>query len=145
VSVASVADRACAYGMPGVCVPENDPLQVFEAVGEAVARARRGEGPTLIEVKTFRYFGHFQGDAEVYRSQGRGEASACARPDPEACREAEAGWRADGAKRRRQSSRGRGSAWMKRSPSPARVRIPRRKRRSKTCSFEGGEKWLDVG
>lgn len=67
VSVASVADRACAYGMPGVCVPENDPLQVFDAVGEAVARARRGEGPTLIEVKTFRYFGHFQGDAEVYR------------------------------------------------------------------------------
>ena len=39
LSVASVADRACAYGMPGVCVPENDPLQVFDAVGEAVCAA----------------------------------------------------------------------------------------------------------
>ncbi|SMB91648.1 pyruvate dehydrogenase E1 component alpha subunit [Thermanaeromonas toyohensis ToBE] len=61
------ADRAVAYGMPGVYVGENDVLAVYEAAGEAVARARRGEGPTLIEVKTDRFFGHFQGDPEVYR------------------------------------------------------------------------------
>ncbi len=68
-SIASVADRAAAYGMPGVRVPHNDPLEVFEAAGAAIARARRGEGPSLLEVKTDRYLGHFQGDPEVYRPQ----------------------------------------------------------------------------
>lgn len=66
-SIASVADRAAAYGMPGVHVPHNDPLEVFDAAGAAIARARRGEGPSLLEVKTDRYLGHFQGDPEVYR------------------------------------------------------------------------------
>jgi TPP-dependent pyruvate/acetoin dehydrogenase alpha subunit len=61
------ADRAAAYGMPGVLVERNDALEVYQAAGAAIARARRGEGPTLIEVKTDRYLGHFQGDAEVYR------------------------------------------------------------------------------
>ena len=61
------ADRAAAYGMPGVLVERNDALEVFQAAGAAIARARRGEGPTLIEVKTDRYLGHFQGDAEIYR------------------------------------------------------------------------------
>lgn len=65
--IATNADRAAAYGIPGVYVDDNDVLAVYEAAGEAVARARRGEGPTLIEVKTYRYFGHFQGDPEVYR------------------------------------------------------------------------------
>lgn len=66
-AVTTNADRAAAYGIPGVYVGENDALAVYEAAGEAVARARRGEGPTLLEVKTDRYFGHFQGDPEVYR------------------------------------------------------------------------------
>jgi acetoin:2,6-dichlorophenolindophenol oxidoreductase subunit alpha len=66
-SIASVADRASAYGMPGIRVADNDAVAVFEAAGEAVARARRGEGPSLIEVKTDRYLGHFQGDPELYR------------------------------------------------------------------------------
>jgi acetoin:2,6-dichlorophenolindophenol oxidoreductase subunit alpha len=66
-AVASNADRAAAYGMPGVRVEKNDALEVFEVAGQAVARARRGEGPSLIEVKTDRYLGHFQGDAEAYR------------------------------------------------------------------------------
>lgn len=66
-AIATNADRAAAYGIPGVYVGENDALAVYEAAGEAIARARRGEGPTLIEVKTYRYFGHFQGDPEVYR------------------------------------------------------------------------------
>lgn len=61
------SQRAAAYGIPGVRVDENDVLAVYEVVGEAVARARRGEGPSLIEVKTDRLYGHFQGDPELYR------------------------------------------------------------------------------
>jgi pyruvate dehydrogenase E1 component alpha subunit len=66
-SVEWVADRAPGYGIPGIRVPENDAIQVFEAVAPPIARARRGEGPSLIEIKTDRYFGHFQGDPETYR------------------------------------------------------------------------------
>jgi acetoin:2,6-dichlorophenolindophenol oxidoreductase subunit alpha len=66
-SIASVADRASGYGIPGVRVADNDAVAVYEAAGEAIARARRGEGPSLIEVKTDRYLGHFQGDPETYR------------------------------------------------------------------------------
>lgn len=69
-AIASNADRAAGYGMPGVLVERNNAVDVFKAAGEAVARARRGEGPTLIEVKTDRYFGHFQGDPETYRPKG---------------------------------------------------------------------------
>ncbi|MDP2254955.1 MAG: thiamine pyrophosphate-dependent dehydrogenase E1 component subunit alpha [Polaromonas sp.] len=73
-SIAWNSDRASAYGIPGVRVKHNDALEVFEAAGTAVARARRGEGPTLIEVKTDRYLGHFQGDPETYRPKGEVEA-----------------------------------------------------------------------
>lgn len=66
-AIASNADRAAAYGMEGVSVRDNDAVQVYEAAGDAVAKARDGGGPTLIEVRTDRWFGHFQGDAEVYR------------------------------------------------------------------------------
>ncbi|HJV84074.1 MAG TPA: thiamine pyrophosphate-dependent dehydrogenase E1 component subunit alpha [Noviherbaspirillum sp.] len=69
-AIASNADRAAGYGMPGVLVERNSAIEVFKAAGEAVARARRGDGPTLIEVKTDRYFGHFQGDPETYRPKG---------------------------------------------------------------------------
>lgn len=79
-AIASNADRAVAYGMPGVLVEKNDALAVFEVAGEAVARARRGDGPTLIEVKTDRYFGHFQGDPETYRPKG--EAKDLRQHDP---------------------------------------------------------------
>ncbi|QDF99439.1 pyruvate dehydrogenase (acetyl-transferring) E1 component subunit alpha [Azoarcus sp. DD4] len=79
-AIASNADRAVAYGMPGVLVEKNDAVAVFEAAGVAVARARRGEGPTLIEVKTDRYFGHFQGDPETYRPKG--EAKELRQHDP---------------------------------------------------------------
>jgi TPP-dependent pyruvate/acetoin dehydrogenase alpha subunit len=79
-AVSSNALRAAAYGMPGVDVETNDPLAVFEAAGEAVARARSGNGPTLIEVKTERYLGHFQGDAEVYREKE--EVAAMREQDP---------------------------------------------------------------
>src|ERR1035437_5239068 len=62
-AIANNSDRAAAYGIPGVLIPDNDPVAVYEAAGEAVARARAGRGPTLIEVKTDRLLGHFEGDA----------------------------------------------------------------------------------
>jgi TPP-dependent pyruvate/acetoin dehydrogenase alpha subunit len=71
-AVASNAVRAAAYDMPGVLVEHNDAVLVYQAAGAAIARARRGEGPTLIEVKTDRYFGHFQGDPENYRPKDEG-------------------------------------------------------------------------
>ncbi len=79
-AIASNADRAVAYGMPGQLVAENDALLVYEAAGAAVARARRGEGPSLIEVKTDRYLGHFQGDPETYRPAG--EVAELRKSDP---------------------------------------------------------------
>ena len=72
-SIANNADRAAGYGMDGVRVEENDALEVFEVVGEAINKARKGGGPSLIEVSTDRYHGHFQGDAEAYRPQGEVE------------------------------------------------------------------------
>ncbi len=63
----NVADRAVAYGMPGVIVDGNDVLAVREVTREAVERARRGDGPTLIETKTYRHRGHFEGDMARYR------------------------------------------------------------------------------
>ncbi|MGV3569367.1 MAG: thiamine pyrophosphate-dependent dehydrogenase E1 component subunit alpha [Ramlibacter sp.] len=68
-SVASNAHRAAAYGMEGITVRENDAVAVYEACAGAVKKAREGGGPTLVEVKTDRWFGHFQGDAEVYRAK----------------------------------------------------------------------------
>jgi len=63
-------DRAAGYGMEGIPVAENDAIEVYKAAGVAVEKARKGGGPTLIEVKTDRYFGHFQGDPETYRPKG---------------------------------------------------------------------------
>lgn len=63
----NIADRAAAYGVPGVVVDGQDAVAVREATAEAVARARAGEGPTLIEAKTLRIRGHFEGDKQAYR------------------------------------------------------------------------------
>lgn len=57
-AVRDIADRAAGYGMPGVVADGMDAVAVFESAGEAIARARRGEGPTLLEYKTYRYFDH---------------------------------------------------------------------------------------
>jgi len=65
----NLADRAAAYGIPGKTVDGNDVLAVYEAIGEAVARARKGEGPTLVECKTWRHYGHFEGDAQTYKTK----------------------------------------------------------------------------
>ena len=69
MAVANIADRAAAYGMPGVIVDGNGIADVNEAIVEAVARARRGEGPTLIECKTYRTRGHSRSDRNRYRSK----------------------------------------------------------------------------
>jgi pyruvate dehydrogenase E1 component alpha subunit len=69
-SVASdnIADRAAGFGMPGVIVDGFDFFAVHEAASEAIARARDGGGPTLLEMKFTRYFGHFEGDQQTYRA-----------------------------------------------------------------------------
>ncbi len=63
---AHVADRAAAYGMPGVTVDGNDAVDVHGAMAAAVARARNGDGPTLLEAVTYRLFGHVFGDRMAY-------------------------------------------------------------------------------
>jgi TPP-dependent pyruvate/acetoin dehydrogenase alpha subunit len=62
----NIAERAAAYDMPGVTVDGNDPDAAYDVLSEAVARARSGGGPTLVEAKTYRLMGHFIGDPMVY-------------------------------------------------------------------------------
>ena len=68
-AIGSNADRAAAYGMPGERVEDNDVEGVYGAAQRAVARARAGQGPSLIEVHTLRLWGHFEGDAQGYRPE----------------------------------------------------------------------------
>jgi pyruvate dehydrogenase E1 component alpha subunit len=72
--VADLALRAGSYAMPGVTVDGNDVLAVYEATQTAVARARAGGGPTLVEGKTYRQRGHYEGDPMVYRSKAEMDA-----------------------------------------------------------------------
>jgi acetoin:2,6-dichlorophenolindophenol oxidoreductase subunit alpha len=72
-SAKDIADRATAYNMPGFTVDGTDFFAVHEAAGEAIARARRGEGPSLLECKAFRYYGHFEGDAKLYYTEAMQE------------------------------------------------------------------------
>ncbi len=67
--VQDIADRAAAYDIPGFVVDGNDVIAVYEAAGEAIRRAREGEGPALIECKTYRHRGHFEGDPMAYRTR----------------------------------------------------------------------------
>jgi len=62
------ADRANGFNMPGVTVDGHDFFAVYEVASEAVKRAREGSGPTLVECKVSRYYGHFEGDAQTYRA-----------------------------------------------------------------------------
>jgi pyruvate dehydrogenase E1 component alpha subunit len=68
-AIASNAERAAAYGIPGIRVEDNSVEAIHAAAGEAVQRARAGEGPTLLEVHTLRLWGHFEGDAQAYRPE----------------------------------------------------------------------------
>ena len=70
--VTSNAVRAAGYDMPGERVEDNSVEAVYEAAGRAVARARAGQGPSLIEVHTLRMWGHFEGDAQAYRTDLEG-------------------------------------------------------------------------
>jgi pyruvate dehydrogenase E1 component alpha subunit len=80
MNIPNIADRAASYGIPGVTVDGNDVLAVYEAVGEAVARARKSEGPTLVECKTCRHHGHYEGDTMTYRTKE--EVEECKKRDP---------------------------------------------------------------
>ena len=68
VATENIADRAAGFGMPGVIVDGFDFFAVHEAAGKAIERARKGEGPTLLETKTGRFLGHFEGDSQTYRA-----------------------------------------------------------------------------
>jgi len=68
-AIQDVSDRAVAYNIPGVTVDGNDVFAVYEAANEAVKRARSMQGPTLIECKTYRHRGHFEGDPAIYKPE----------------------------------------------------------------------------
>lgn len=65
----SVAQRAAGFDLPGVLVDGNDCLEVYKAISQAAERAMAGEGPTLIEAKTYRWYGHWQSDPLIYRTR----------------------------------------------------------------------------
>lgn len=67
--VKNLSDRAIAYGIPGETIESNDVLEIFKKVGLAIERARNGGGPSLIEIKTYRIFGHEEGDLETYKNK----------------------------------------------------------------------------
>ena len=66
----SYVDRATGFGMPGITVDGTDFFAVYETAGEIIKRARQGGGPSLLECKMIRFFGHFEGDAQTYRGKG---------------------------------------------------------------------------
>jgi pyruvate dehydrogenase E1 component alpha subunit len=78
-----ISKRAEGYGMPGVRVDGNDPAAMYSAFSEAVARARAGEGPTLLECMTFRFFGHNFGDDDSYIPPAQKAAAMAADPVPQ--------------------------------------------------------------
>ncbi len=79
-SVDFIAKRAAGYSMPGVTVNGNDPDEMYGAASTAIARARDGEGPTLIEARTFRFLGHVFGDDDKYMTKE--EKAAAMEKDP---------------------------------------------------------------
>ena len=129
-AVDDVADRAHAYGFGGVIVDGNDPLDVYAAVHSAVRHARRGDGPTLVECKTYRYLAHTSDDDDrTYRTPagGRGVAQeGPAAPDhavPHRAAPAVRGRR--GAHRGRGEGRGRHGRQVGRGVGRPRARRPR--------------------
>jgi pyruvate dehydrogenase E1 component alpha subunit len=73
VPVKDIAERAAAYGMRAEIADGMDFFDVYEKAGQAIARAREGEGPTLLECKTYRFHGHYVGDTTAYRSKEEAE------------------------------------------------------------------------
>jgi pyruvate dehydrogenase E1 component alpha subunit len=73
-AIKNVADRGVAYNVPGVVVDGNDVFAVAEAAEEAIKRAREGKGPTIVECKTYRQRGHFEGDPGTYKPKEEQES-----------------------------------------------------------------------
>lgn len=65
----TIAERSVAYGIPGIRIEGKDLMAVYEAAGEAIDRARNGEGPTILECVTYRNYGHFEGDEQKYKAK----------------------------------------------------------------------------
>jgi len=80
VPVERLATRAAGYGMPGATIDGNDPDAVYEAVAEAAARARAGDGPTFLEARCHRLGAHYNGDIEHYRPAADHDAAVAADP-----------------------------------------------------------------
>ena len=80
LAIERIAQRADAYGIPGVTVDGNDVLEVYEAARKAVETARSGEGPILLECVTYRWKGHSKSDQELYRTKE--ELQAWKKKDP---------------------------------------------------------------
>ena len=123
MNIEDISQRACAYGIPGVTVDGNDLIAVYEAAREAVDRARRGDGPTLIEAKTYRWKGHSKSDKQRYRTKE--EVAAWKAKDPIARlvkRMKAAGWLSDEELARMQAETDRtiqeAIEFAKRSPDP---------------------------
>lgn len=77
----TIAERAAAYNMPGERIDGKDFNAVYEAAGRAIDRARNGEGPSLIECRTYRNYGHFEGDAQTYKYDSPEEEAFAKRDD----------------------------------------------------------------
>ena len=71
-----------AYGIPGKTIDGNDVEAVYAEVGKAVARARQGAGPSLVECKTYRHYGHFEGDPQTYKKKEESEEWMAKDPIP---------------------------------------------------------------
>jgi pyruvate dehydrogenase E1 component alpha subunit len=71
--IRDIATRASSYDIPGVVADGMDFFDVYEKAGEAISRAREGKGPTLLECKTYRYYGHYVGDPLTYRTKEEAE------------------------------------------------------------------------
>jgi TPP-dependent pyruvate/acetoin dehydrogenase alpha subunit len=80
IRIKDLSERARSYGIPGVCVDGFDVLAVYDAAVQAVARARAGQGPTLLVTECYRIEGHYAGEPEVYRS--RDEVNEMRKKDP---------------------------------------------------------------
>ena len=81
-AITDLADRAASYGMPGVVVDGQDVVAVREAMDEAVARARAGEGPTLMDIRTYRFVGHSMSDAPHGTYRTKDEVESFRQRDP---------------------------------------------------------------
>jgi pyruvate dehydrogenase E1 component alpha subunit len=79
-SAKNISDRGVAYDIPGLTVDGSDFFAIYEAAEEAVGRARRGEGPSLLECRGFRYYGHFQGDSMLYFTEEEKERNRAQDP-----------------------------------------------------------------